>query len=140
MAAATMAITTTSNDGGDGAARDDIGPDSAGELQRLQSEIKELHNRLKSKIEELRAAPPTTEALARTTGLQFLEIMPPAWRPELWARVGEHLSTAELVDELERRLQRAGINPAQQLQKIRARIEECRPAIDLKAMSAIGAA
>jgi hypothetical protein len=128
---------------GNGAARDDIGPDSAGELQRLQTQVDELHDRLRrqtiqitgleSEIEELKAAPPTAEALARITASQFRAIMPPAWIPELKTRVAGHLSAAELVDALEHRLRRDGINASAQLQKIRDRIEECKPKIDLSA-------
>ena len=128
-------------------ARDDIGLDGAGEITRKDARIEELQAEkhqlelknigLRSEVEELKAATPTAEALARITLTQFLALMPPAWLPQLTARVAGHLSAAELVDALENRLQRDGINVSAQLQKIRTRIEQCRPEIDLKAMPAV---
>jgi hypothetical protein len=96
---------------------------------------------LEYEIEELKAAKPTTESLARLTLPEFIKIiLPSTWRPELEARVVEHLTAAQLVDALERRLHRDGINPAVQLQKIRSWIKQTKPQINLEATPAMGAA
>jgi len=49
-------------------------------------------------------------------------------------------STAQLIDLLERRLERDGLNASAQLRKIRALINSKSPTIDLKAMPAAGEA
>jgi ParB-like chromosome segregation protein Spo0J len=106
--------------------REDISPNSTGELQRLQSEVDELHDRLRqqtiqvtgleSEIEELKVTPLAPEALAR-------------------------FSAVQLADALESRLHRYGINGADApLRKIRDRIEQGKPQIDLEAVPAAGAA
>jgi hypothetical protein len=49
-------------------------------------------------------------------------------------------TASQLVDALESRLLRDGINAAPQLRKIRERIAKCKPQINLKAMPVMGAA
>jgi hypothetical protein len=71
---------------------------------------------------------------------RFLECMPPGWRSVLETRCSERLSALRLVDLLERRLERDGIAAPVRLQKIRDRIEQSRPQIDLTAVRAVGSA
>lgn len=95
-------------------APDDIGPDSVSEARRLQARVDELQNELrrrdfeildlKREIDELRVEaakqPPDlmavwrvstadelTAQLSRINAQDFLQVMPPAWRPELERRV-----------------------------------------------------
>jgi hypothetical protein len=152
-----------------GAARDDIGPNSVGERQRLQSEIDGLHDRLhrqttqiaglESEIDELKTATPVAgndpgpiPDFLRRDGDELQRLQ--AENRDLKAKIAE-LETAaakplteilaaatasQLVDALEVRLCHDGINVAPQLQKIRSRIEECKLQIDLQALPALGSA
>jgi hypothetical protein len=66
---------------------------------------------------------------------------PPSFLEELETRFFDrHLSTLQLVDLLERRLDHVGGNATVQLQKIRKQIEQSRPQIDLTAAHVAGSA
>jgi hypothetical protein len=70
----------------------------------------------------------------------ILSSLPTEWRPLLEEQAVGHLSTLRLLDLLERRLERDGINATAQLQKIRDRIVQSRPPIDLAAVPVSGSA
>jgi hypothetical protein len=103
-----------------GAAGDDIGPDSAGELRRLESQVDELQNRLRcqtiqiagleSQIEELRTA--AAEAFPEAPG-----------------------TALELVNALEYCLRHNGVNAPtlSHLAKVRTWVERSGPLIELSA-------
>jgi len=57
---------------------------------------------------------------------------------ELKGRSIDRLSAAQILDALEARLERAGINASTQLQKIRDRLEQSRPEIELEALPVEG--
>jgi hypothetical protein len=59
---------------------------------------------------------------------------------EAKAARADHLGALQLVDLLERRLERHGINATAQLQKIRKQIKQSRPEINLTAVPVNGSA
>jgi ParB-like chromosome segregation protein Spo0J len=142
---------------------DDIGANSASEAERLQAQIEELQCEirrrdfeildLRSEIKELKEAASTTGSptwnswssqqrkrfLGDVTLPGLLAHLPDGWRPMLEARLSGHLSGTQLVDLLENRLGRDGINATAPLQKLRKLIDRPKT-IDLKALPAAGAA
>jgi hypothetical protein len=72
---------------------------------------------------------------------RWLAISPPSFLEKLETRFSDqHLDAMRLVDLLERRLERAGINATTQLRKIRAEIKRVCPQIDLTAVRIAGSA
>jgi ParB-like chromosome segregation protein Spo0J len=88
---------------------------AAADIDELQDRLRRQEIQiagLESEIEELKTATPT---------------------------VVEHLTASQLVDALDNRLRRDGINASAQLRKIRDRIDQHKPQIDLEVMPAMGA-
>jgi hypothetical protein len=109
--------------GGKTAPRDDIGSDSSSELGRLRAQVDELQDKLRQRDIKIIGLEGEVEDLKAAE-----------------ARFSGHLDALQLVDLLERRLERDGINAAAQLKKIRAWIEQAHPTVDLTAMRAAGSA
>jgi|AmaraimetFIIA100_FD_contig_121_294225_length_6637_multi_4_in_0_out_0_3 hypothetical protein len=106
--------------------RDDIGSDHDGnDGDELESsgcqEPADQQNKAREKSVDLKAI---FRDFKLTDGLKA---MSESWRLELEARVSEHLSASRLLDLLERRLERDGINVSLQLQKIRSASTTIRP-------------
>ena len=83
-----------------------------------------------------------TEALTALGFERFLQVVPTEWGSKLAAaaKPSARGTASQLVDTLEGRLRRDGIEAAAQLRKLRDRINQHKPKIDLKVVPAMGAA
>ena len=83
-----------------------------------------------------------TEALTALGFERFLQVVPTEWGSKLAAaaKPSARGTASQLVDTLESRLRRDGIEAAAQLRKLRDRINQHKPKIDLKVVPAMGAA